>query len=95
MKQERYDEARVLAQALQHGLQEVRDDVSTLVAEEVQRAGLSSDETERLIRGVVRDELDRRAQSRPRPWIPAAVSGFIAGIAATILTLLLAGATLY
>ena len=95
MNQERYDEARVLAQALQHGLQEVRDDVSTLVAAEVQRAGLSAEETERLIRGFVRDELDRRAQNAGRPWVAAAVSGFIAGIVAAAATMLLAGAAFF
>ena len=95
MKQDRFEEATVLAEALQHGLQEVREDVTTLVAAEVRRAGLTTDETRQLIQAVVREELDRRARVRTgfKPWVPAAVSGFVAGVAAAAATLVLAGAT--
>lgn len=93
MNPERYDEARILAQALEQGLREVRDDVTTLVAAEVQRTGLTGDETRHLIRGVLQEELDRQARSRTRAWIPGAIGGFVAGLAAAVATLVLSGAT--
>lgn len=92
MRQENYDEARILAQALEDGLQEVRQDVASFVTEEVQRAGLSPEEARDLIRSVVREELDRRPKRPWGSWWPGLIGGFLAGLAAATATLVLSGA---
>ena len=93
MRQDRYDEARILAEALQDGLQEVREDVTALVSAEVERVGLTAGETRAVIRDVVAQELERRDAERSRfaRWLPAAV-GVLAGAALTVATLVATGA---
>jgi len=92
VRQDRYDEARVLAEALQDGLQEVREDVTSLVSAEVERVGLTASETRAVIRDVVTEELERREAERSRfaRWLPAAV-GLFAGAALTVAVLVATG----
>lgn len=94
MRQDRFEEARTLAQALQEGLREVREDVTALVSAEVRRAGLTDAEARRLIRSVVEEQLTLREQERRGlpGWLWGAVVAAVAGAGAALATLALTGA---
>lgn len=90
MNQDRFEEARVLARALEEGLQEVRDDVPELVAREVQRVGLTPDETRDLVRAVVAEEV-ARLQTGSGRRLALWMAGFVLGAVAMAVALALAG----
>lgn len=93
MSQDRFDEARALARALDDGLQELRGDVSDLVADEVQRVGLTPDETRRVVSEAVAEALARvpKPHSGRPAWLAPAGAGFAVGVLVALAVLVLTG----